>query len=351
MLYRIAPDRSSLDAVDVTTFAKERIQERADLQRLLRANISALGDDLLIVAEEYAFFEDSKRRVDLLAVDRTGTLVVIELKRTDDGGHMELQALRYAAMVSTMTYDQLVETHAHYNKLDPEEARQSLTEWLEDSAGSEEVPDHVRVVLVSADFSVEVTSTVLWLNEHYGMDISCFRLRPYRLEDSILLDIEQIVPLPEAADFQVKQRRKGATVAAARTIGSKDFTKYDLEVADRRLPALSKQGAVKQAVLLLADEGVAHEQLRAATFPTRWLAVTPAEGESVETAFRRTYPDRGANYWFDMHFQDGGLSWVMPRLGGRHTEVCLTALRAAAPNLLRWNRAGADAAPDGPGVA
>ena len=31
--------------------------------------------------------------------------------RTDDGGHMELQALRYAAMVSTMTFTQAVEAY------------------------------------------------------------------------------------------------------------------------------------------------------------------------------------------------------------------------------------------------
>ncbi|MFG3689544.1 hypothetical protein [Micromonospora sp. NPDC047740] len=33
--------------------------------------------------------------------------MVIELKRTDDGGHMELQALRYAAMVSAMSFDEV----------------------------------------------------------------------------------------------------------------------------------------------------------------------------------------------------------------------------------------------------
>jgi RecB family endonuclease NucS len=48
----------------------------------------------------------------LLALDRAGHLVVIELKRTDDGGHMELQALRYAAMVSSMGYEEVEAAYA-----------------------------------------------------------------------------------------------------------------------------------------------------------------------------------------------------------------------------------------------
>ena len=34
----------------------------------------------------------------LLCIDREANLVVVELKRTEDGGHMDLQAIRYAAM-------------------------------------------------------------------------------------------------------------------------------------------------------------------------------------------------------------------------------------------------------------
>ena len=101
--------------------AVEGIRERDDLQRVLRANIEILGNDLLIVAEEYALFADSRRRIDLLAIDRIGTLVVIELKRTEDGGHMELQALRYAAMISTMTFEQPVGAFSHCNGVDAEQ--------------------------------------------------------------------------------------------------------------------------------------------------------------------------------------------------------------------------------------
>ncbi|WCN83850.1 hypothetical protein [Micromonospora sp. LH3U1] len=37
------------------------------------------------MAEEFGNWEDARRRVDLLAVEKAGHLVVIELKRTDDG--------------------------------------------------------------------------------------------------------------------------------------------------------------------------------------------------------------------------------------------------------------------------
>lgn len=88
-----------------TTFGQMQLHERRDLQRLLRENISVIAPDTLVIAEEFGEWDESRRRVDLLGVDREANLVVIELKRTEDGGHMELQALRYADMVSTMTFD------------------------------------------------------------------------------------------------------------------------------------------------------------------------------------------------------------------------------------------------------
>src|SRR6185503_3968724 len=88
------------------------LRERGDLQRFLRDQIEVIAPDVLIVSEEFGGWEDSKRRIDLLGVDRSANLVVIELKRTEDGGHMELQAVRYAAMVSKMTFDKVVDVFA-----------------------------------------------------------------------------------------------------------------------------------------------------------------------------------------------------------------------------------------------
>jgi RecB family endonuclease NucS len=106
--------KNSLVPVATTTFAAEHIRERYDLQRVLRDNIGAIAPETLVLAEEYGEWKDSRRRIDLLCLDKDASLVVVELKRTEDGGHMELQAIRYAAMVSKMTFAQAVEAHSRY---------------------------------------------------------------------------------------------------------------------------------------------------------------------------------------------------------------------------------------------
>ena len=111
-LYRVTSE--NLEPVFRTTFAAESLLERKDLQRLLRCNISALGIDLLVIAEEFGDWEDSSRRIDLLCLNKSADLVVVEIKRTEDGGHMELQAIRYAAMVSIMTLDKAILTSAAF---------------------------------------------------------------------------------------------------------------------------------------------------------------------------------------------------------------------------------------------
>jgi len=195
-----------------TQLAAEGFFERKDLQRLLRSQIRALDSDLMVIGEEFGDWVASSRRIDLLCIDRDANLVVVELKRTEDGGYMELQAIRYAAMISTMTFSQLVDAHKDYlEKLgqSPAEAEQNILNFLNwDQPDDDRFANGVRIILASADFSKELTTSVLWLNKQ-GLDISCARLKPYKDEDgTILIDVQQLIPLPEAADYQTQIKAK-----------------------------------------------------------------------------------------------------------------------------------------------
>lgn len=201
-----------------TRFSAHGLREREDLQRLLRDRIDVLMKDVLVVAEEFADWQDSRRRIDLLGIDKNANLVVIELKRTEDGGHSELQALRYAAMISKMTFDKLVETFQTYlsERNDSKDARAELLEFLGWVEPEEEAfAQSVKIVLAAADFDREITSSVLWLNEQ-GLDIRCVRIRPYTDGGRVLIDVQQLLPLPEANDYFVNLRAKTTEVRESR---------------------------------------------------------------------------------------------------------------------------------------
>lgn len=113
-IYEITSDK--FRKIDETSFSSAGLRERQDLQRLLRSQIEIVSPDTLIIAEEFSQWEDSSRRIDLLGIDKNANLVVIELKRTEDGGHMELQSIRYAAMISAMTFARAVEVFTDFLK-------------------------------------------------------------------------------------------------------------------------------------------------------------------------------------------------------------------------------------------
>ena len=111
-VYRIT--NRQFEPLAETSFETEKLYERDDLQRMLRDRADLLEEGLFVVAEEYGDWEESNRRTDLLALDGEGRLVVVELKRSDQDSLMDLQAIRYAAMVANMTLDQAIDAHRGY---------------------------------------------------------------------------------------------------------------------------------------------------------------------------------------------------------------------------------------------
>lgn len=207
-LYEITAE--NLHEIKETSFDLAGVRERYDLQRLLRSQIEVIAPDTLVIAEEFGDWEESKRRIDLLALDKDANLVVIELKRTDDGGHMDLQAIRYAAMVSTMTFDKVVEIYGSYlaRHGSSEDSRQLVLDFLGwDEPDPEVFAKDVRILLASANFSKELTTAVMWLNKR-ELDIRCIRVVPYQDDGRVLVDVQQVIPLPEAGDYQIQIREK-----------------------------------------------------------------------------------------------------------------------------------------------
>jgi len=262
-IYEVTPD--AIRPIEQTTFRKVRLMERSDLQRLLRDCIEVIAPGCLVIAEEFGEWDDSRRRIDLLALDAEANLVVIELKRTEDGGLMELQAVRYASMVSTMTFEQALRAHQRFLTQigqSSDEAEANILAHLGwDEPDEDAFAQDVRIVLASAQFSKELTSTVLWLNER-GLDIQCVRLIPYADRDRVLLDVQQIIPLPEAEAYQIGVREKSRKERESRK-STRDYTKYIVTLDGRKFGPLNKRETVFRVVKHLCDSGISPETIKA----------------------------------------------------------------------------------------
>ena len=231
-IYRIVGDKEKLDEVDTTSFGQEGVLERADLQRMLRDQPGVLEEGLLIISEEFGDWQDSNRRIDLLGLDASGRLVVIELKRGETGSHMDLQAIRYAAMVANMTNKKVLETYQGYLN---ERAREK-GETSEDDEAERRIQEHLgtmgeeleiftetpRIILASENFGKELTTCVMWLNDSWlsatGQEIKCIRLQPHRNGHEILIETSVVIPLPEASAYRIPfaQRKEEAREQRAR---------------------------------------------------------------------------------------------------------------------------------------
>ena len=209
-IYRLSDNKEEMSAIRKTSFVEEDIKEDPDLRLILRAQPEVLEEGLFILSEEFSRWQGSGRSIDLLAIDSTGRLVVVEVKRTRTADHAELQAIRYAAMVSSLTFEQAVETHDEYiRKWNIEgDAKERINEHFENPAFLEFSTGRPRILLVSEGFSTEITTTVLWLNENYEMDIKCLSLQPHKHVKDILVETNQIIPLPEASEYMTRIRNK-----------------------------------------------------------------------------------------------------------------------------------------------
>ncbi|QJW85369.1 hypothetical protein HK414_24290 [Ramlibacter terrae] len=324
----------SLHTVDVESFGALKVRERDHIQQALKQAPECIEEGLLVLTEEFSEWEGANRRIDLLCPDLHLNLVVVELKRTDDGGHMELQAVRYAAMVSAMTFDKAVATHAKFLRREgiEEDAEQRIRDFLGNPDDDLELTDNLRIILLAADFSKEVTSTVLWLIER-GVDIRCMRMIPARIAGEIVVDIHQIIPLPLAEEYQIAIREKIQRRERAEAAG-RDFTKYEIQTSEGLKTGLPKRRFMLELISEAVRLGVTPQQIINAAPSRQSNMFAEAEGTLSGAAAMALLPTKDPKRYFcedGLAFHAGGKTYVLSKMWGESTELVAEAVTGLLP--------------------
>jgi hypothetical protein len=211
-MFLVDKQQKSLAPIAAITFGSEGFSERADLQEWLVANPAALGEPLLIIQKEFDGFDGTAERLDLLALDKEFNLVVIENKLDDSGRNVTWQALKYASYCASLSTQDIIRLFQSYlDRYQPgEKAEEKLIEFYEGASYEgqlNQAANGIRILLVAAHFRKEVTSTVLWLL-NYNVRLQCHQVTLYKLGEQLLLQVEQIIPLPETQDYTIRMAAK-----------------------------------------------------------------------------------------------------------------------------------------------
>ena len=211
-MFLIDKINNKISKITERTFGELGFRERDHLQEWLANNPEALGEELLIIQKEFNGFNDTNERLDLLALDKQGNLVVIENKLDDSGRDVTWQVLKYASYCSSLSKIQIKNIyHDFLSKTGNETAvEDNLSDFFEGKDFEElqlNKGQTQRIIMVAGNFRKEVTSTVLWLM-NYKLRIQCFKITPYQLGEQLFLNVEQMIPLKEAEEYSVSMAEK-----------------------------------------------------------------------------------------------------------------------------------------------
>ena len=239
-MYQIDKDKNRIKQIPQKTFSKLGFKERDHLQEWIAYNPDVFGEELLIIQKEFANFDDTNERLDLLALDKAGNLVIIENKLDDSGKDVTWQSLKYASYCSGLSKENIKKIYQEYldKYFTNEKAEEKLIDFFDNQDYEEIILNNgfsQRIILVASNFRKEVTSTVLWLM-NYKLKIQCFRTTPYSFNDQLFINFEQIIPTRDAEDYMIGMAEKvqDDIQIKNRHFINKDFWKYLLEKVNQK---------------------------------------------------------------------------------------------------------------------
>lgn len=255
--------------IEPITFSELNMTEN-DIEEILRNSIDMICDEeesMLIVGRQVR--NEKNGRSDLTAVDNSGNIVLIEIKRDrKDIEHrreaFEFQAIRYAASYATIekaddlvkkVYAPYIEKYRSEFELGEltsfELGIRKLNEFLQVNDTQKNFNEKQRIILVASDFDEQTLSAVAWLNSN-NVDISCYRLIPYKLNEDLFFYVEKLLPVTNYDDYYVNLMDKSLIATAS---GEKKIIRRSLPKIDLML----EWGVVQEGDIIVAkgreDEG------------------------------------------------------------------------------------------------
>jgi hypothetical protein len=182
---------------DSAVFADSHRED--ELERWIAQEPDILGEKLLIIAEQLTIPQVG--RLDLLGMDASGKLVIIELKRTMAPREAVAQALDYASWLNNASEEEISAYANQYLQRSAGDSDGDLADAFEDTFGTK-LPELVcqkhRILLVAAGLDDSAERIVNYLAQRHSIDINAVFFNYCELSGNRQILVRSVL-VPESA--------------------------------------------------------------------------------------------------------------------------------------------------------
>lgn len=209
--------------------------ETNDLEQWIKSNSDILGEDIILIGEQIM---TKKGPLDFLGIDKSGNLVIIELKR--DKLHREVlaQAIDYASDLASWDFEKINSECEKYTGKKIEECLSETFDLEDDELEEISINKFQKILLVGTGTDESLQRMVEWLSDNYEVSINVLILKYAKTKsgDEIIAKTTIIPEELEQERLQISQRK----IYAERHLLRKEFWAQLLDKINQKTNLFSR---------------------------------------------------------------------------------------------------------------
>ena len=182
---------------------KDKLGLEEQLEEWLEQDISIISDDLLVIGRQVR--TDFEKYIDLLCINRSGDLVIVELKKDKAPREALAQVLEYASWVDGLSYDDILDIANEYLL----KKKGLILEEAFEKKFSEPLPEVLNesheMLIVATDLDDQTERVIDYLSS-YGIKINAMTFNYFKKDGQEF--IARVLLIPKSAEETRKSKKK-----------------------------------------------------------------------------------------------------------------------------------------------
>jgi hypothetical protein len=162
----------------LTEIKRSRLDLEARIEKWIIGDVSLLSPDLLIIGQQVETAWG--KRIDLLCIDGSGNLVIVELKRDMTPREVTAQALDYASWVKDLDREEIDAIAAHHLK---DKTLGAAFQAKFNDELPQDINERHAMWVVASEIDDSTERIIRYLSETYGVEINAVRFQFFKAQD------------------------------------------------------------------------------------------------------------------------------------------------------------------------